>query len=59
MEDTDGFFRLYHALMEYYRMPPDTASRQLDDILKRVSAVTVGVPIRTAYSEAGGSRYGQ
>ena len=38
MENLDGFNQLYQALMEYYRLPPDKAARQLSAILRRVDA---------------------
>ena len=60
MEAADSFFRLFHRLMESYRMPPDLASRQLDAILKRVGAASrPNAPSHAAYPEAGGIRYGQ
>ena len=60
MEAPDSFSRLYHRLMESYRMPPDMASRQLDAILKRVGAASrPNAPSHAAYPEAGGIRYGQ
>lgn len=56
MEDFDGFNHLYQALMEYYRMPPETSSKQLSAILRQVDAVRSAAGVRTGAlrTEAGG-----
>ena len=56
MEDFDGFNHLYQALMEYYRLPPETAVKQLSAILRQVDAVRSAAGVRTGAlrTEAGG-----
>lgn len=60
MEDFDGFNHIYQALMEYYRLPPETAAKQLSAILRQVDAVRSAASARTVAlrTAAGGSVYG-